>query len=123
MISIDRIQEILDEVAQSIPKEIYEKLNGGVVLSPDCKMDKKDGIFYIMGEYHRDRMMGRYVVIYGGSFQKLYEKRSEAFIRKKLEGTLKHELTHHVESLAGVYDLEIEDAIYKHNHRNRSKKQ
>jgi hypothetical protein len=65
---------MLDEAAGKIPKEIYDRLNGGVVLSPETKIhpEAKNEDLYILGEYHNSSMMGRYVIIYGGSFQKLY---------------------------------------------------
>ena len=31
-ISIDRMHEILDEIAEELPSEFFNKLNGGVVL-------------------------------------------------------------------------------------------
>jgi hypothetical protein len=108
MIGLEKINRILDEITDRIPEEIYTELNGGVVLLPDCKID---GEFYIMGEYCFDSMMGRRILIYGGSFQQLYAQKTEIYIRKELERTLKHELTHHVESLAGERDLERQDAL------------
>lgn len=122
MIDMDTMNRILDEAADSLPKEIYEGLNGGVVLTPKSKMhpEARAKDLYIMGEYHRDPAMGRYIIIYGGSFQAVYGNASEAAIKRELIKTLKHELTHHVESLAGEKDLEIEDAIniarYKRRH-------
>lgn len=121
MVDLDTMNEMLDEIAGTIPDEIYRYLNGGIVLSKEYKMhpQAKAGDLYIMGEYHRSSMMGRYIIIYGGSFQKLYPNAGEARIKKELEKTLKHELTHHVESLAGEKDLEVEDAIKIEKYRRR----
>ncbi len=121
MLDLDTLNKMLDEAADNIPKEIYDRLNGGVVLSPDIKMhpESKNNDLYIMGEYHRDSMMGRYIVIYGGSFQQLYGGAPLDRVRRELDKTLKHELTHHVESLAGERDLEVEDEINLAQYRNR----
>ncbi len=112
MIELDTINKMLDEIAETLPKEIYQMLNGGVVLVPDIKYhpQAREHGLYVMGEYHRNSMMGRYIIIYGGSFQQLYGNGSEENMRQELEKTLKHEFVHHVESLAGEKDLEIEDA-------------
>ncbi len=121
MIELDKINSMLDEIAEKLPKEIYEKLNGGIVLSPDVKYHQqaRNNDLYIMGEYHRDTMMGRYIMMYGGSFQKMYGEASEAVMKRELEKTLKHEFVHHVESLAGEVDLEIEDAKRLQRYRER----
>lgn len=119
MISLQRINDLLDEIAAEIPQEIYQKLSGGISLVPDCKKDREDDNLYIMGEYCHGSMTGRYILIYGGSFQQLFGNRSEAYIKKELEKTLKHELTHHVESLAGERDLEIQDEVEREAYRRR----
>lgn len=121
MIELDKINNMLDEIAEQLPREIYEKLNGGVVLSPDVKYhpQARNNDLYIMGEYHRDSMMGRYIMIYGGSFQKMYGESSEKVMKRELEKTLKHEFVHHVESLAGEVDLETEDAKRLRRYKER----
>ena len=34
MISIDRFEEILSDLAEEIPQSFYEELNGGIVVEP-----------------------------------------------------------------------------------------
>ncbi len=113
MIKLDKINDMLDGIAATLPQELFFQLNGGVVLQPGIKYhpEARADDLYIMGEYHYDRMMGRYITIYGGSFQQLYGNGTEENMRRQLEKTLKHEFVHHIESLAGAKDLEIEDAI------------
>ena len=112
MFSIDEINEILDDVAAELPEEIFRELNGGVSLIADVKKSNKDpdGRLYTLGEYHRDQM-GRYIVIYYGSLMKIYGNSSHKKMRKHLRDVLTHELTHHLESLAGDRSLEIEDEM------------
>jgi len=62
-----------------------------------------------MGEYVRS-MAGRHIVIYYGSFEKVYNGYPIEIIEEKLRKTLYHEFIHHLESLAGERGLEIEDA-------------
>jgi len=119
MISLETIGKMLDDIAESLPQEIYKGLNGGIVLKEEIKYHPKGSgdDLYILGEYIVSGALGRYIAIYGGSFQKLYGNGSEAAMRRRLEKTLKHEFIHHMESRAGEYDLEIEDAIQLQQYR------
>ncbi|MCL2124680.1 MAG: metallopeptidase family protein [Oscillospiraceae bacterium] len=110
MFSIDDVNEILDEVASDFPEEIFAELNGGVSLVPDVKYNDADpnGGLYTLGEYRRDQM-GRYIVLYFGSIRAVHGGDSRPQLRDNLKKLLAHELTHHLESLAGERDLEIED--------------
>lgn len=111
MIEIDEFETMLEEIAAELPKEFYKELNGGILLLPQEKLNPagKDRDLYIMGEYHRGGSMGRYIVIYYGSFQKLYGHLGKNALKRRLTHTLKHEFTHHLESMAGERALEKED--------------
>jgi hypothetical protein len=53
--------------------------------------------------------MGRYIIIYYGSFIALFGHLSDEQMTRELRKTLRHEFTHHLESLAGEDGLEKED--------------
>ena len=110
MFSIENINEMLDELAAELPEEVFRELNGGISLLAETKRSKNDpdGGLYTLGEYRRDQM-GRYIVIYYGSLNAVYGNSSYKKMRKHLRDVLTHELTHHIESLAGDRSLEIED--------------
>ena len=110
MFSIEEVNEILDEIAAELPEEIFNDLNGGVSLLPQTKLSAADpdGGLYTLGEYRRDQM-GRYIVLYYGSICAVHGEESRQRLRVSLKKLLTHELTHHIESLAGERDLEIED--------------
>ena len=112
MMTIGEVNELLDELAAGLPEEIFRELNGGVNLLPEAKRNNADadGKLYTLGEYRRDQM-GRYIVIYYGSLCSVYGGASHKKMRGYLKDVLTHELTHHLESLAGERDLEIEDEI------------
>ena len=114
MISIEEMESMLDEIASEIPKELYRELNGGIILLPEAKLNpvSKRNDLYIMGEYHSGGSMGRYIAIYYGSFYHVYGHLGREALKGHLLHTLKHEFTHHVESLAGERGLEIKDAKY-----------
>ncbi|MFP4457225.1 MAG: metallopeptidase family protein [Clostridia bacterium] len=111
MVSIDRVEEILNELVDELPKPIFKKLNGGVVLLPDKKYSEvaNNNDLIVLGEYYRNNILGRYIKIYYGSMMERFGNLKEEDLRKELDRVLKHELTHHLESLAGERDLEKED--------------
>ena len=110
MFSIDEINEMLDEAAAELPDEVFKDLNGGVSILNETKRSSvdPDGNLYTLGEYRRDQM-GRYIVIYYGSVCTVHGNCSYDEMRTILKKLLSHELTHHLESLAGERGLEIED--------------
>ena len=61
MISIDRFEEILSDLAEEIPQSFYEELNGGIVVEPGYLLHPEDrsGTLYVMGQYRIDPAMGK----------------------------------------------------------------
>jgi len=110
MLTFEEVGDILDEIAEELPQEFYKNLNGGILLLPETRQNQEDSAYglYILGEYVCDEM-GRYIIIYYGSFVALFQHSTPERLRKELRDTLIHEFTHHIESLAGVRDLEIKD--------------
>ncbi len=114
MISIEEMQGMLDDIAVEFPAEFFKELNGGIILLPEVKRHEKsagDDLF-VLGEYNRGGSMGRYIVIYYGSFIRVYGHLPGDRIREKLRSTVRHEFRHHIESLAGTNDLERIDRKY-----------
>ena len=113
MFTIEEINVMLDEIAVTLPEEIFRELNGGVSLVPELKKSAADpgGGLITLGEYRHDQM-GRYIVIYYGSICAAHGGDSWDELKGKLRKLLSHELTHHIESLAGERDLEIKDKRY-----------
>ena len=122
MLSFDDAELALDKIADQIPPIILNDLNGGIILSPHVKLHPKNkhGDLYIMGEYYYDpRGMGRYVVIYFGSLIQAHGSLPNDMLIAHLGRTLRHELTHHLESLAGDRTLEKQDEIDIAQYLNR----
>ena len=114
MITIDDTSKMLDELAEELPQEFYRELNGGIMLLPDTKRSPVQGAdgLLILGEYHRNAGLGRYIVIYYGSFMRVHGHLGPEEFKGELRKTLRHEFRHHMESLAGERGLEIEDAKF-----------
>ena len=103
MISYEQAGQVLDEAVDTLPEEIFRDLNGGVNLIRRSRTDEHG--LLIMGTYNVNQM-GRYIEIYYGSFQIKYPTAPPEKCRDELIRTLKHELTHHIESLAMDRSLE-----------------
>ena len=119
--SIDEVHRILDEISEELPEAFFRELNEGVVLLPQVKLhpeSRSSDKLYIMGKYVRS-ITGRHIIIYYGSFERVYGNLSEEALKKKLKDTLIHEFTHHMESLAGEKGLEIKDDEDMARYRNK----
>ena len=110
ILTIDQCYDILDRLAEEYPEEIFSELNGGILLLEEALPDPEAGEdIYIMGEYCWDEM-GRYIYLYYGSFVELLSDEEESVWEEELRITLRHELTHHVEGMAGERSLEYKDS-------------
>ena len=113
MLTIDEVNDLQDDMADSVPEALFDGLNGGVNLLEEAVPDEEfpEGELYILGEYCEDAL-GRYINLYYGSFAALAER--EAWDRQTWEDelytTLSHELTHHMESRGGLHALDDRDA-------------
>ena len=98
----------------------FEELDGGIQLEEQALPDPEfpPGEMYIMGEYCHD-MLGRYIVLYYGSFAALarLEDWTEEDWEDELYTTLAHEFTHHIEGRAGERGLEIKDEQFMEEFR------
>ncbi|NLV15658.1 MAG: hypothetical protein GXY50_00415 [Syntrophomonadaceae bacterium] len=107
--TFDKFAAMLDYVVDSIPQRFLYNLNGGFNLR---KEKKREGDYYIMGEYIEDGFGGCIIMFYYGSFVEVLEGEAEDCWAEEIADTVFHEMQHHLESLAGREDLarkEIEE--------------
>lgn len=112
IITIEEYQTMAGTILDSLPKEFFNQLNGGVVVRPEKKTHSKSvpgAPMYIMGEYTRSSMMGRMIYLYYGSFVIIYGRLPRPEQRDILRGIIVHEFRHHMEWLSGTRELEEED--------------
>lgn len=113
ILTIDRVNDLLDEMAEEFPEALFDGLNGGVNLLEEALTDPDfpPGEMYILGEYCHD-LLGCYINLYYGSFAALAEKEDwdEDTWDDELYTTLSHELTHHMEDRGGLHALDDRDA-------------
>ena len=113
LLTFDQVGEVLDDLADTSPPALFDGLNGGVNLLEDTVPDPDfpEGEMYILGEYCDD-LLGKYINLYYGSFAALAKSEvwnADTWV-DELRTTLAHELTHHLEALGGLHDLDDRDA-------------
>ena len=106
----DQMGNWLEEIAAQFPDAFFEDLDGGIQLEEAALPDQNfpDGQMYVLGEY-RHNMLGRYIVLYYGSFVKLYHDYDEEEWQEEIFATIAHEFTHHMEDTAGLHALDDKD--------------
>lgn len=109
MMDIDRFQDLAEQMSSELPEEFFQELNGGIVIEEEAKPDEEGegDDLYVLGEYVRDGVLGRRIVLYYGSFLAMFQLESE--MKREIRATIRHEFRHHLESLANLRDLEVED--------------
>ena len=111
MITLHRFEQIVRDLSGELPDVFFHDLDGGIRVT---KIDKihpatiEDNL-YILGEYQVRYPIGRSIIIYYGSFEKMYHHLDEYHLIKEIRHVLRHEFRHHLEHLAGQKDLEIVD--------------
>ena len=108
----EEFSALLEALADELPDVFFEGLNGGVIVSDEAPThpDSRDEEpLYTLGQYCCDQL-GRYIVLYYGSFRRVFRHLDEDELRTEMRRVLRHEFRHHVEGRAGVRDLEEWDA-------------
>ena len=101
ILTIDRVNDLLDGMADSFPAALFDGLNGGINLLEEAKPDPEfpEGEMYILGEYCDD-LLGQYINLYYGSFAALAEEdplyqetpnaKQADYIRRLVRGVADH---------------------------------
>ena len=123
MISAEEYSTIISELMDELPAFFFRQLNGGVIISdlsviPDYA---RTNDLYTLAQYQVYAGM-RQIVMFKGSFDRVYPHVSIAKARELLRGILRHEFRHHIEFLSGIHNsssLEAEDARNKQAYLSR----
>lgn len=113
ILTYEQMGDLLEEIAAQFPDIFFQDLNGGIQLEEDALPDPDfpEGEMYIMGEYCHD-LLGRYILLYYGSFAALLAEEEEDVWREELFATIAHEFTHHLEDTAMLHALDDKDAEF-----------
>ena len=113
ILTYEQMGDLLEEIAAQFPDIFFQDLNGGIQLEEEALPDPDfpEGEMYIMGEYCHD-LLGRYILLYYGSFAALLAEEEEDVWREELFATIAHEFTHHLEDTAMLHALDDKDAEF-----------
>lgn len=115
------INEFIDYVEyitkNEVPTILLKHLNLGIQVSNKKKKDDEEKNYYIMGEYIQD-ITGNQIVLYFGSFQYFLRGKHLDVWQKEIMDTIKHELTHHIEAMAGQEELAFQEDNEVANRKN-----
>ena len=127
MIGIEEYRNIVLDLMDELPEEFFRDLSGGVIVSEASALAdyavRND--VYLMGEYLVYSGI-RQIVLFKGSFDRVYPLADADEAKRILRGVLRHEFRHHLESLGGVHNsssLEAEDARKKAAYLARFRRQ
>lgn len=120
MISTEEYRAIISDLMDELPEAFFRELTGGVILSeatviPDYA---RGNDLYTLGQYQVYYGV-RQIVMFKGSFDRLYPQAGVEEARGILRGVLRHEFRHHIEFLGGIHNaasLEAEDARKKRDY-------
>ena len=120
MISTEEYREIISELMDELPEAFYRELTGGVIMSealviPDYAQEND---LYTLGQYQVYYGV-RQIVMFKGSFDRVFPNADVAQARDILRGVLRHEFRHHIEFLGGIHNsssLEAEDERKKQSY-------
>ena len=122
MIGLETYKRIVSELLDELPEEFFRELSGGVIVSEETETpDYARGDLYTMGQYQVYAGI-RQIVMFKGSFDRVYPQARAAEAREILRGVLRHEFRHHLECLGGVHNsssLEAEDERQKQAYLSR----
>ena len=117
MISTEAYEAIISELMDELPEAFFRELTGGVILSEALAIPDyaKGDDLCTLGQYQVCYGV-RQIVMFKGSFDRLYPQADESEAREILRGILRHEFRHHIEFVGGIRNassLEAEDARKK----------
>ena len=105
MISLEEYKKILSELLDELPEAFFQKLSGGVIVSEAAVIPyyAQGNDLYTLGEYQIYSGI-RQIVMFKGSFDRIYPYADAAEARDLLRGILRHEFRHHLEYLGGIHN-------------------
>lgn len=123
MIRMEEYRQIVSGLLDELPEEFFRDLSGGVIVSgalviPDYA---REGDLCTLGLYKVFSGV-RQIILYKGSFDRVYPEADAEEARDILRGVLRHEFRHHLEFLGGIHDsssLEAEDRREKRDYLAR----
>ena len=110
---MEEYQAVISELIDELPQEFFRQLSGGVIVSDRVEIPAyaREGDLFTLGKYQMYSGV-RQIVMYKGSFDRVYPCAERAEAKNLLRSILRHEFRRHLEYLAGIHDstsLEAQD--------------
>ncbi len=104
--TLDEFTEYTEYIVdEKIPREVLRDLNLGINVLPEVQ---RDGGYYVLGHYSVNRL-GRHIALFYGSFKAILKGQPREAWERQILKTVKHELQHHIETMAGDKTLAREE--------------
>ena len=102
--TLDEFTAAVEEEIELLPPYVFDGLNGGVLIDEGRCLHpgRISDDLLILGIYSADRILGKQIVLYYGSFTASFGQ-NEALMREKIRETVRHEFRHHLETKAGMF--------------------
>ena len=106
MISMADYKAIVSSLLDELPPEFFRELSGGVIVSEETLIPEyaQENDLYTLGLYKIFTPGVRQIILYKGSFDRVYPQATAAKAKEILRGVIRHEFRHHLEFLSGVHD-------------------
>jgi hypothetical protein len=104
MVTLADFERMVADATETLPASLRVHLTGGVIVDGRTVRDRPDlRDVYTLAHYVPDPGgLGRRVVVYYGSFVRALGDVPPWTWRREIETTLRHELHHHMDDLAGI---------------------
>ena len=104
---------VISELMDELPDEFFRDLTGGVIVSEALVIADyaRNNDVFVLGHYQVSAGV-RQIVMFKGSFDRVYPNADTGKAREVLRGILRHEFRHHLEFLSGIHNsssLQAED--------------
>lgn len=113
MLRMEEYRKIVSELLDELPGAFFRELSGGVIVSEAAPVPEyaHGNDLYTLGLYKVFSGV-RQIILYKGSFDRVYPGAEGPEAKALLRGVLRHEFRHHMEYLSGIHgpsSLEAED--------------
>ena len=106
--NFERFCRLVRLECRKVPRNLMEGLDGGVHCERGARQETGEREIFQLAHYEPGNVMGARIVLHHGSFEKMDFDDVREY-RREIRITLRHELRHHWEDLAGILDLRHEE--------------
>lgn len=111
--TFDAVASMLDLIVDEIPDQLLQGLDGVFLVDGEKHNEKiPSENYYVMGQFHHGEGTRPVIDLYYGSIIAVHGNLETRDLMTELRKIVRHELRHHMETLAGCDDLVRLDEMY-----------